>query len=198
VDRAAPHPDAEPPIDGGELAMDVIGDPTPLDATPTSATLPPPTGAAPATAVTAVTALTPVPPPGAPWDELRGLRGGELTAGWRVAFAAGWLAVFFGFAAIWKTSVELGLSTWWLGPAAQPRPLFVQLLPFAAPTAMVVGALSGWRFLPWAGLAAAAVSAAIALGEFAEFARFGGLELLLALAGALVSIGALAGTYRRS
>jgi hypothetical protein len=145
----------------------------------------------------APTPWMPVAPPDAPWNDLRGLRGGELTIGWRIAFAVGWLAVFFGFAAIWKTSVELGLSTWWLGPAAQPQPLPVRLLPFAAPTAMVVGALSGWRFLPWAGLGAAAATAAIALGELREFPRFGGLELLLALAGALISLGSIAGTYRR-
>ena len=43
---------------------------------------------------------------------------------------------------MWKTSRELGLSTWWLGPVGEPQPIFVTMLPFVAPLAMVLLAVN--------------------------------------------------------
>ena len=74
--------------------------------------------------------------------------------------ASTWALVIVAFAAVWKTSRELGLTTWWLGPFGEPQPAFVTMLPFVAPLVMVVLALNNVRRLPWVGLAAAAVARA--------------------------------------
>ena len=123
-------------------------------------------------------------------------RPGELTAGWAVVFGLAWLGVGVAMAAVWTASRQLGLSTWWLGPAADPRPIFVNLLPFVAPIVLVAGSMNRLRYLPWWGAAGAAVTAAIGLGDLGRVRGFGIVELLIAAAAAAVSLAALAGMYR--
>ena len=90
-------------------------------------------------------------------------RAGELTVGWRAATAIVWAFVIVGFVAVWKTSRELGLNTWWLGPWGEPQPAYVTMLPFVAPITMIVLAVNGDRRLPEIGLVAAAVTALFGL-----------------------------------
>jgi hypothetical protein len=119
-----------------------------------------------------------------------------LTGGWRLVTAVTWGLVFIAFAAVWKVSRELGLSTWWLGPIGEPQPVFVMLLPFVAPVAMVVATLNHTRWLPIAGLVASAVTAAVGLGDLDRVLRLAIVELAIAGAAAAVSIASFAGLYR--
>jgi hypothetical protein len=109
---------------------------------------------------------------------------------------AAWILVFVAFTGVWKASRDLGLATWWLGPISQPRPVFVMLLPFVAPAAMVIAALNNARWLPWFGLAASAVCAAVGLGDLDRVQRLADVELAIAAAGALVSVASISGLYR--
>jgi hypothetical protein len=124
------------------------------------------------------------------------LRPHQLSMSWRTALAVGWAGISLCLAAVWNSSRNLGLSTWWLGPPADPRPLVVQVLPFVLPILLVVGAIRNVRFLPWLGLAAAAATAGVGLGDLDPYSRFGLIELALAVAGALLSLASIAG-YRR-
>ena len=123
-------------------------------------------------------------------------RVGELSPGWRIVTVLTWLAVILAFAAVWNASVQLGLSTWWLGPRGQPRPLVVQLTPFVAPVLMVLGTINHIRWLGWWGLAASGVLAGYGLADLGNVASIAALELLIAGLGAAVSIASLTGTYR--
>jgi hypothetical protein len=123
-------------------------------------------------------------------------RAGELTPGWQVATVIGWGAVVVALAAVWGTSRQLGLSTWWLGPVADPRPLVVSLLPFVPPLAVIALAATRQRHVPWAGLAAAGVLAAIGAADLGRTPRLAVLQLVIAACGALVAIAGFAGTYR--
>jgi hypothetical protein len=105
--------------------------------------------------------------------------------------------VLVAFTLVWKASRDIGLATWWLGPPGEPEPLYVKLLPFLAPAVMIAGALYGRRFLPWAGLLAAGVTAAIGVGDIGRVDGLAVAELLLAAGGAAVSAAALGGRYRR-
>ena len=100
------------------------------------------------------------------------------------------------YAAVWKTSYELGLTTWWLGPFGDPQPAFVTMLPFVPPLAMVLLALNNSRWLPWAGLAAAVVLAVIAVFDLSRVPRLAIVELAIAAAGALLAVAGFAGRYR--
>ena len=74
----------------------------------------------------------------------------------------------------------------------------MQLCPFVLPVLAVIGSMRNWRRLPALGVAAAAALAAIAAGDLNRFHRFGLVELAIALAGAMVSLAAVAGMYRQS
>lgn len=124
-------------------------------------------------------------------------RPGQLTMPWRVATIAMWTFVFVAISGVWKASQELGLATWWLGPFSAPNPFFVILVPFYAPTVVIVAALNNGRRVPWIGLTASAVTAAIGVVDLGKVTRLGLAELALAAAGAVFSLSSLTGTYRR-
>jgi hypothetical protein len=144
----------------------------------------------------------PPPPPPPPASDAaivrRGPRPGQLTPLWRVATVAAWVLVFVAWSGVWKASRELGVATWWLGPDGDPMPIFVSLAPFVAPLAMVLLALNNVRRLPWCGLAAAAVSAAIGIVDLSYVRRLGIAELAIAAAGAAVAVAGFGSTYRRA
>jgi hypothetical protein len=123
-------------------------------------------------------------------------RVGELSPGWRIITMLTWLAVILAFSAVWNASVQLGLSTWWLGPRGQPRPLVVQLTPFVAPVLIVLGTINHVRWLGWWGLAASAVLAAYGIADLGNVTSIAALELLIAGLAAASSIASLTGTYR--
>jgi hypothetical protein len=145
----------------------------------------------------AAPALPPPPPPSPPPEQVVGARvAGQLTNGWRLVTGIGWAFVIVAYAAVWKTSYELGLTTWWLGPFGDPQPAFVTMLPFVAPLAMVLLTINNSRWLPWAGLAAAVVLAVIAVLDLSRVPRLAIVELAIAGAGALLAVAGFAGRYR--
>ncbi|MGA1073651.1 MAG: hypothetical protein ACO307_00800 [Ilumatobacteraceae bacterium] len=123
-------------------------------------------------------------------------RVGEVTPGWRIVLAIAWIAVALALAAVWNTSVQLGRSTWWLGPRGDPMPRIVRFVPFIAPIGMVFAAIENVRWIAAAGIAASIVTAAIGLGDLGRVPSIAAVELAIAGAGAAISIAALTGTYR--
>jgi hypothetical protein len=120
----------------------------------------------------------------------------QLSMSWRTVVAVGWVGISLCVAAVWNSSRTMGLSTWWLGPDADPQPLVVQVLPFVLPILLVVGAVRNIRYLPWLGFLAAATLAGVGLGDLAPYGRYGVIELALAAAGALLSLASIAGYQR--
>jgi len=104
--------------------------------------------------------------------------------------------VIVGFAAVWNASVQLGLSTWWLGPRADPQPRYIQFSPFVAPVLMLLATVNQVRRLPWLGLAASAIMGAIGVADLGRVTSLAAVELTIAGAAAAVSIASFTGTYR--
>ena len=123
-------------------------------------------------------------------------RAGELTLAWRIGTASAWICVVLALAAVWNASVQLGLSTWWLGPRGDPQPRAIQLAPFVAPVLVVLATINNARWLAWYGLAASGVVAAVGLGDLGRVGSIAATELAIAASAALVSIASLTGTYR--
>lgn len=123
-------------------------------------------------------------------------RPGDLTVGWRAATGGIWIGVILAMAAVWSASAQLGLSTWWLGPRADPQPRVVQFAPFVAPALMLLGTINQVRRLSWFGLAASAVIGAVGLGDLGRVPSLALLELVIAAAAAAASLASLTGTYR--
>jgi hypothetical protein len=144
-----------------------------------------------------VETTTPAAPPAPASPPPRAPVPGQLTVGWRLATTATWILVFVAWSGVWKASRELGIATWWLGPIGAPQPVPVMLIPFLAPGVMVALALNNVRRLPWYGLTAAAIGAAIGIADLSYVRRLGYVEILLAAAGAAVSVASLSGRYVR-
>jgi hypothetical protein len=126
----------------------------------------------------------------------RAPRAGELAPGWRLVLAVAWLSVAVAIGAIWKTTDQLGMSTWWLGPRGEPRPAVVQILPFVPSVVMVLLSVNHVRRLVWWSLGASALVVAVGAVDLGYKPSIGMLEIAVGVAAALVSVASFAGTYR--
>jgi hypothetical protein len=107
-----------------------------------------------------------------------------------------WCAALLAYAAIWQASVQIGISTWWLGPRAQPTNPAIKMLPFALALTVAVSVIYDVR-RPIR-VSAAGILAAVAIG-LPDFTRSTGLalaELLIPASLALVTAAAMTGQYR--
>lgn len=127
----------------------------------------------------------------------RAPRAGELSARWRLVTAVTWIAVGVALGAVWRTSDQLGLSTWWIGPRGDPNWITIQLLPFVPAVLMVLATINRVRWLAWMGLVASAAVIAIGVGDLGRVAKLGVIEVLIGAAAAATSLASLTGTYRR-
>ncbi len=121
---------------------------------------------------------------------------GQLTAGWSTVFWLGWMLIAASFAAIWYSSRLVGLATWWLGPASDPRLILVNLFPFTVPLALAVAGFRAQRRLPWWGIGGAVFVAGIAAFNIPKVPGFAAVEFGIAGAGLLISVACFAGLFR--
>jgi hypothetical protein len=123
-------------------------------------------------------------------------RAGELAPRWRLVTAVTWIAVAVAIGSVWKTSDQLGRSTWWIGPRGQQHPLVVQMLPFLPALVMLVGTINHWRRLAVWGAVASIVSVAVGILDLPLVARIGAIEIAIGVAALVVSIASSTGTFR--
>jgi len=126
------------------------------------------------------------------------LQPGQLTVAWQIMLAACWGAAFFAFAAVWKTSEEIGIGTWWLGPRSQPQPMLVRILPFAITLMLGLLAISNTRRVALASIVGSFAIAGIAVFDMSRSGGLAAIEFAIAGSMLLVSIGALAASARRA
>ncbi len=141
-----------------------------------------------------------IPPPPAPIAKAptfmlpaRMIRAGQVTVGWSRFLLVTWLFAVASFIAIWVSSRNTGLSTWWLGPETEPRFILINLLPFVAPVVVCLTCQFALRRLPWIGIAAALVTAAIAAGDISRVPGYAVAEFAVAAGGLLASLACFAG-----
>jgi hypothetical protein len=107
-----------------------------------------------------------------------------------------WIGAFLAYMAVWKTSEELGLGTWWLGPRSNPQPVVVRVIPFAVIAVFGILATYNVRRLSWISLGGAGVLARVAVPDLARATGIALVEFTIAAAVALVSLASFTGTYR--
>lgn len=123
-------------------------------------------------------------------------RPGDLSVGWRSAFALSWMLVVAAQGVLWFAARRIGLSTWWLGAESAPRSPLVSYLPMVAPIGVLIASLRATRWLPFWGLAASAAVAATAAGDLGRNPGAAAVEFALAASGAMVSLAALGTMFR--
>jgi hypothetical protein len=121
---------------------------------------------------------------------------GQINTTWQITLTVAWTAAFFAFCAVWKTSTELGIGTWWLGPRAQPRPILVKLVPFVWIIGSGMFAVYNVRRVAILSCLGSFGLAAFAVFDMSRSGGLAAIEFAIAAAMLLVSIGALSGTYR--
>jgi hypothetical protein len=126
----------------------------------------------------------------------RTVRAGQLTVAWSRFLLVTWLFGIASFIAIWVSSRNTGLSTWWLGPETEPRFIVINLLPFVAPVIVCLACQFALRRLPWIGIAGALVTAAIAVGDISRVPGYAAAEFIVAAGGLLSSSACFAGVLR--
>jgi hypothetical protein len=126
----------------------------------------------------------------------RAPRPGELAPAWRIASVVLWILVVFAYSAVWKTSVELGIGTWWLGARSSPQPVFVRLIPFVVAIGFGLASSSPLKRLPVVNLGGAVVLAAIAIPDFSRSIGLATIELIIAGAVLLVALGSFTGVVK--
>ena len=157
---------------------------------------------APPTSTPSFAIPAPPPPPSnaAPFfvSVPRPLRAGQLTLTWGRFLLLTWLFVVASFIAIWVSSRNTGLSTWWLGPETSPRFIVINLLPFVLPAVMCLLCQLALRGLPWFGIGAALVTAAIAAGDISRVPGYAVAEFTIAGGALLASLACFAGVLREA
>lgn len=118
---------------------------------------------------------------------------GQLAAGWKALFIAGWVGVLVGFGCIWQAGRVAGIAPWWLGPETNPRFFLIIALPFLAPLVAIAVASSGSRWAVYVGVTAGLASASISLGDLGDYPGLAAGEAAIGLAGLLVSVACFAG-----
>lgn len=111
--------------------------------------------------------------------------------------SAAWTIAFFAFAAVWKTSDEIGIATWWIGPRGDPRPVFVRVIPFALALLVALSAVYNLRRSAVISTVASIAVAGIAANDISRSGGLAAIEFAIAASLLLVSVGALAGSVRR-
>lgn len=138
------------------------------------------------------------PPPQRDDAAKAGIEPGRLTPAWRAVVAVTWVGVMAAWAAVWNASVQIGLSTWWLGARGDPQPAVIRLVPFMIAGVVVIAALNHLRATPWIGVAAGVALGLIALGDVGRVDRLALVEGLIALVAIAVSAVAATGRYRHA
>ncbi len=106
---------------------------------------------------------------------------------WRVMLVVTWGAVILAFAAVWKTSEELGIGTWWLGTRSNPSMALVRLVPFVIAAVPTVAVSYNVRWAWWASLGGSLGLMVVALPDFSRSAGLAVVELVIAAAALLVT-----------
>ncbi len=94
--------------------------------------------------------------------------------------------------------MQLGLSTWWLGPRAEPQPRYIQFAPFVPPVLVLLATINQMRWIPWMGLGASALLGAVGAADLGRVTSLAVVELAIAGAAGAVSIASFSGVYRRA
>jgi hypothetical protein len=117
---------------------------------------------------------------------------------WRVMLALAWFAAFFAYAAIWQASVQIGISTWWIGPRAQPTNVAVRLIPFALALTTALCVIYNVERIIRVSFIGVALGVAIAIPDFSRSTGLALAELAIPAMIGLVTVAAMSGRYQRS
>jgi len=123
-------------------------------------------------------------------------RDAGLEKSWVVIVIVSWLLVTAALAAAAVTGRNIGKPTWWLGTTSDPAWPLLWVVPFLAPIAVIVSAITAGRWAPFARVGASLYLGAVATLDIESTPAVALIQVVVACAAFLVSIASLAGRNR--
>lgn len=111
---------------------------------------------------------------------------------------AGWIGFLTGFGAVLQAGRDVGISPWWAGPESDPRGPLILVAPFILGLITLILAIRNHRLACWVGLAASIVAMAIAVKDGNRYLGLGQAQMVIAVAGLIVTIAAMSGRMRKA
>ena len=78
-----------------------------------------------------------------PAPDVRDMKAGEISDGWRTVSLITWIGVFGALLSVAVSSRTIGRPIWWLGPAGNPAPLVFLVLPIVLTVTPIIATV--WR-----------------------------------------------------
>lgn len=126
------------------------------------------------------------------------LRPGDVLVGWRWVLALGWTGIIGCLMIVAGAGEVTGRAVWWFGADSDRRSLLVMVLPFVLPVAVVVMASQGARYVVEVSALATISTAVTAWLDRDDAPGAAAITALIAAAGLLLTLAALAGRVRRA
>ena len=114
--------------------------------------------------------------------------------GWRTTAIVSWVLVFLSLVAVAVSGRTIGRSPWWLGPEADPAPVWMVAVPVALVIVPVWWAVRRTATAGAAGIVCALLLAATAIPDAADRPGIAVAVVIISLAALLASVAMVAGT----
>ncbi|MFM8955505.1 MAG: hypothetical protein ACKOH9_06945 [Actinomycetota bacterium] len=136
--------------------------------------------------------MSSLPPP----DQAQNLRVGSLTPAWKFALVATQLLILVSLVLLGISALTVGKPTWWLAATDNNLTAVLVVVPFLAPSLVILAAARASHLAPLAGLLATAVLAATSVVDISRTPGIALGEAILAGCTALTTIAVFAGRRR--
>ncbi|MFM8003089.1 MAG: hypothetical protein ACKPAJ_11850 [Actinomycetota bacterium] len=136
--------------------------------------------------------MSSLPPP----DQAQNLRVGSLTPAWKFALVATQLLILVSLVLLGISALTVGKPTWWLAATDNNLMAVLVVVPFLAPSLVILAAARASHLAPLAGLLATAVLAATSVVDISRTTGIALGEAILAGCTALTAIAVFAGRRR--
>ena len=126
-----------------------------------------------------------------PAPEVRDMKAGEISDGWRTVSLITWIGVFGALLSVAVSSRTIGRPIWWLGPAGNPAPLLFLVLPIVLTVTPIVATVWRPHQMVRVGLVCSLILLATAIPDFGDSPAIAWAVSVIAIAAIVETIALL-------
>ena len=126
-----------------------------------------------------------------PAPDVRDMKAGEISDGWRTVSLITWIGVFGALLSVAVSSRTIGRPIWWLGPAGNPAPLVFLVLPIVLTVTPIVATVWRPHQMVRVGLVCSLILLATAIPDFGDSPAIAWAVSVIAIAAIVETIALL-------
>ena len=126
-----------------------------------------------------------------PAPEVRDMKAGEISDGWRTVSLITWIGVFGALLSVAVSSRTIGRPIWWLGPAGNPAPLVFLVLPIVLTVTPIIATVWRPHQMVRVGLVCSLILLATAIPDFGDSPAIAWAVSVIAIAAIVETIALL-------